>query len=139
MRTSNTINGHCLCKKVTITATPNELHVGPCHCESCRRWASGPFFAIDCKNQVVIKGQEWIKTYDSSDWADRGFCSECGTNLFYRLKGQNHYMFAVGLFTEQSDFVMDHQVFIDEKPSFYSFSEQTKNMTGEECFALFSE
>ena len=137
--TSNTINGHCLCKKVTIRAVPEKQHIGPCHCESCRRWSSGPFFAIDCKDQVTIDGEQWIKTYNSSEWAERGFCSVCGTNLFYRLKGENHYMLAVGLFKEQSKFTMAHQVFIDEKPPFYNFSEQTVNMTGTECFALYGE
>ncbi len=135
----NTIKGHWLCGKGTINAIPSELHVGPCHCESCMRWASGPFFAIDCKSNVTIKGEKWIKAYNSSDWAERGFCSQCGTNLFYRLKEQNHYMLAVGIFDNQSSFVMDHQVFIDEKPSFYNFSERTKNMTGEECFAQFND
>jgi hypothetical protein len=48
-------------------------------------------------------------------------------------------MLAVGIFDDQSKFTMDHQVFIDEKPPFYSFSEKTKNMTGEECFALYGD
>ena len=131
------ITGHCLCNKVRITASMGELNAGSCHCESCRRWCSGPFFAIGCEDRVEIEGKEWIKTYDSSDWADRGFCSECGTNLFYRLKQQNHYMLAVGLFEDQSGFNLERQVFIDEKPAFYNFSEETKNMTGPEIFALF--
>lgn len=139
MTNENTMSGHCLCQKVTVTAKPSECHVAPCHCDSCRRWSSGPFFAVDCKNDFVIKGEEYIKIYDSSDWADRGFCSECGTNLFYRFKAQDHYMFAVGIFEDQSKFVMDHQVFIDEKPAFYNFSEKTQNLTGAECFALYAE
>ena len=34
--------------------------------------------------------------------------------------------------------VFDHQIFIEEKPSFYAFANETKNMTGEEVFALFA-
>ena len=43
----------------------------------------------------------------------------------------------VGLFDESAEPVFDHQVFIDEKPPFYEFANQTQNMTGEELFAQF--
>ena len=33
--------------------------------------------------------------------------------------------------------VLEHQVFIDEKPDYYSFANETKNMTGAEIFAQF--
>lgn len=32
-------------------------------------------------------------------------------------------------------FVFDHQVFIDEKPDFYAFANQTRKPTGAELFA----
>ncbi len=34
--------------------------------------------------------------------------------------------------------VFDHQIFIDEKPDYYSFSNKTYNVTGEEVFAQYA-
>ena len=44
----------------------------------------------------------------------------------------------VGLFDNSEELKFDHQIFIDEKPDYYSFSNETKNMTGEEVIAQFS-
>ena len=45
---------------------------------------------------------------------------------------------SVGLFEDDKMFVLDHQVFIDEKPTFYQFANKTKDMTGAEVFAKFA-
>ena len=46
-------------------------------------------------------------------------------------------MIAVGLFDDQEHFVFESQVFIDKKPSFYSFSNKTYNMTEAKIFEMF--
>ncbi len=43
----------------------------------------------------------------------------------------------MGIFDDDEDLIFDLQVFIEEKPEYYSFANQTKNMTGEELFAMF--
>jgi hypothetical protein len=93
----------------------------------------------DCGTAVTFTGQADIRVFDSSQWADRGFCQRCGTHLFYRLKEKQQYFVPVGLFADDERFVFDHQVFIDEKPEFYCFANQTHNMTGAELFAQFAE
>ncbi len=39
-----------------------------------------------------------------------------------------------GLFDDQEMFVFDNQVFIDKKPSFYSFTNKTNDLTEAEVF-----
>ena len=46
---------------------------------------------------------------------------------------------SAGLFENEVGFVFDHQVFIDEKPNFYCFSNVTQDLTGEQVFAYFSD
>lgn len=128
--------GHCLCGVVKITAKQAPSHVGTCHCGMCRRWGSGPFMEIDCGTEVVIEGDQHVTIYPSSDWAERAFCGTCGTHLFYRLKGTGEYMVCVGLFGDVDGLEFKSQVFIDEKPSYYNFVEDTQNMTGAELFAM---
>lgn len=130
--------GSCLCKAVRICAKPKSASVEACHCSMCRKWTGGPLLAVDCGADVSFEGKENISIFESSAWAERGFCKQCGTHLFYRLKGKNHYILPTGVFDDNEEFIFDHQIFIDEKPSFYSFSNETKNMTGVEVFAQFA-
>ena len=130
--------GSCLCGAVHLYAKTMSKDVGACHCSMCRKWTGGPLLAVDCGKDVVFEGGENISTFDSSAWAERGFCNKCGSHLFYRLKEQNQYIVPVGLFDNFTEVVFDHQIFIEEKPSFYSFANETKNMTGAEVFAQFA-
>ena len=92
---------------------------------------------IDCGTEVSFAGEENITVYDSSKWAERGFCNQCGSHLFYRLKENKQHMVPVGLFDNQEHFVFENQVFIDKKPSFYSFSNKTNDMTEAEIFEMY--
>lgn len=47
-------------------------------------------------------------------------------------------MIPVGLFDNDQGLVFGHQVFIDEKPSYYSFADNTTEMTGAEMFAKYA-
>lgn len=110
--------GHCLCGEVRITAKNASTSVGACHCKMCRRWGGGPFMEIDCGSDVEIDGEKNISVFNSSDWAERGFCRNCGTHLFYRLRESGQHMVPVGLFEDREGLVFESQVFIDEKPYF---------------------
>lgn len=130
--------GSCLCGAIRFIAKNMSNEVGACHCSSCRKWGGGPLMAVDCGTNVVFEDEQKVAVYNSSDWAERGFCSQCGSHLFYRLKESGQYMMPVGLFGEVAGLDFDHQVFIDEKPSFYCFANQTKDMTGPEVFAKYA-
>ena len=130
--------GSCLCGAVRVTAKNVSTNVGACHCSTCRKWAGGPLLAVDCGTDVSFEGEENVSVFDSSKWAERGFCNKCGSHLFYRLKESQQHIMSVGLFEDDRMFVLDHQVFIDEKPTFYQFANKTKDMTGAEVFAKFA-
>lgn len=126
--------GTCLCKSVSLSTSSMDTNVGVCHCSMCRKWSAGPFLAVDCKQDLKIEGEDYISIFNSSEWAERGFCKNCGTALFYRLKESGQYIVSAEIF-EETELNFDHQIFIDEKPEYYSFSNETKNMTGAEVFA----
>lgn len=135
---NNMVQGSCLCGAVNVSTTSMNNHIGACHCTMCRKWSGGPFLAVECGGDVSFSGEEYIKTYQSSQWAERGFCQKCGSHLFYRLKQNNQYYIPVAIFDHSENWVFDHQIFIDEKPEYYSFANQTKNMTAAEVFEQFA-
>jgi hypothetical protein len=128
----------CLCGAVKMTAATVNPNFTVCHCNSCRSWGGGPFFAVQCGSEVSIDGVEKVKIFDSSAWAERGFCVDCGTHLFYRLKKNSHYNMPLGLFPSLKDATMSMQYFSDLKPDYYCFSNKTREMTEAEILAYFA-
>jgi len=129
----------CLCGSVKITASEINPKFSVCHCDSCRTWGGAPFFAVQCGTAVEIEGGENIKVYESSSWASRGFCSECGTHLFYKLKKSGEYNMPVGLFQNLKELEMDMQYFSDQRPDYYCFLNETKEMTKAEILEYFAD
>lgn len=128
-------SGACLCGAVRVRAKTEGSKIGVCHCSTCRKWGGGPLLAVECGDAVTFDGGDTISVFDSSEWAERGFCSRCGTHLFYRLKQAPLYAIPVGLFDGDASWTLAEQVFIDQKPAFYSFAQQTDELTGEQLFA----
>ena len=134
---STQLDGKCLCGAVTVSTELKAPSVGACHCRMCRTWGGGPFMTLDAPGGVTISGEEHVGNFVSSHWAERGFCRQCGTHLYYRLKQNQQYFLPAGLFDLDDSVKFDHQVFVDERPAFYRFANETKDMTGPEIFAMF--
>ena len=127
------MTGGCLCGAVRFEAEDVPEEIGVCHCGQCRRWASGPYFAVRA-GEVRFAGEENLGRHASSDWAERGFCKLCGSSLFYHMHDEPFHMMAVGAFDDQSRFVLAREVFIDEKPAFYGFAQETTTSSGDDFF-----
>ena len=130
-------NGKCLCGLVKLEVDLSSTKVAACHCGMCRNWSGGPMMAIDCGDSLKMSNEASVVRFQSSEWAERGFCSKCGTHLFYFLKPNNQYHLPAGLLGIEAEYKFSHQIFIEEKPEYYDFSNDTENMTGAELFAQF--
>jgi len=79
--------GHCLCRAIRFEVSPPSLFCAHCHCRYCRQ-AHGAAFVTwvgVLEHQLhMLQGEELITWYASSRQSRRGFCSSCGTTLFYR-------------------------------------------------------
>lgn len=131
------MKGRCLCGAVTI-ATPDNPVMNACHCGMCRRWGSSPYFSVHCGTNVAIEGREHVTAFRSSEWAERAFCRVCGTHLYYLLLAGNDHEVSVGLFQKGPEFQFSEQIFIDRKPAYYAFANDTVNLTEAEVFAKYS-
>ena len=103
MNAEKSRSGQCLCGKVKLRLVGDVQDAGVCHCDMCRRWSGGPGFALDGEYEVVIdSGEDDIVYYRSSEWAERGFCGTCGSNLFYKLVESGRLMAHAGTLDDQS-------------------------------------
>ena len=79
--------GACLCGAVRYEVNGPLRDVLVCHCEECRRWHghSAAYTAARREDLVLVepRGLRWILSPRSDARARRGFCSECGSSLFW--------------------------------------------------------
>ncbi len=73
-----------------------------------------------------------VRRYTSSEGFERGFCSVCGSALFFHPVGSDIHGIPIGLFDDQSDLPFKVEFFVDQKPDYYTFSNETRGMTGAE-------
>jgi hypothetical protein len=133
-----TMQGKCLCGAVQIV-TPDNPAMNACHCGMCRRWGGGgPYMSVHAGSDVTITGTEKVRAFRSSEWAERAFCAECGTHLYYRLLPTNDHELSIGLFQDGPQFVFTEQIFIDHKPPTYEFANRTAMLTEAQVFAKFA-
>ena len=127
--------GQCLCGAVRFSATIGAREVGACHCSMCRRWTGGVFLAVEC-DAVTVENDAKLGVYSSSEWGERCFCTTCGSTVMWRSKDGAHHAVSLQSFEDPSSFRFASQIFIDEKPTNYSFAEATNTMTGPEFIAM---
>src|SRR5215472_973141 len=82
---SERLTGGCLCNAVRYKCTEPPCDVHYCHCRLCQR-ALGNVFAVFGSLHVsalsFTRGAPQL--YRSTPYAERGFCSACGTPLTFR-------------------------------------------------------
>jgi hypothetical protein len=80
-----TWTGGCLCGAVRYEAEVSASENWYCHCHMCQK-ATGSVVstsAVVPKSRLrIIKGDP--RFYQSSQFVERGFCSNCGSLLFFR-------------------------------------------------------
>lgn len=132
------LSGRCLCNAVSYTLESATGHVGACHCSMCRRWSGGVVLALVDASNMKISGEGNMAVYKSSEWGERCFCKTCGTNLFWRSPTFNHTAVMAGALVEQDKLTFVSEIFIDEKPAYFDFINETHKMTGPEFVAQFA-
>ena len=90
---SEIVQGACLCGRVKFEVNEPES-LGVCHCTRCQRWTGSGNYAVlvvDPKNFKITKGQDTLKAYKEDKFADRYFCSNCGSGI-YVVGGDKYYV-----------------------------------------------
>ncbi len=76
--------GGCHCGAVRYRVGGEPKHASVCHCEDCRRCAGATgiaWMAVGSDDFAVVEGEPAL--YRSSPDAERYFCGQCGTGLYY--------------------------------------------------------
>ena len=120
-----------------IAATAGKDFEGGCHCGEVRFRATGPLREIlmcHCSDCLKITGTSWgasavhaddfswlgdgrPRWYGSSEWAERGFCPTCGSQMFYRRRDLPLISIAPGAFDSSEMLSVSGQIYAESHPS----------------------
>jgi hypothetical protein len=93
--------GRCLCGALSYEARGPLRGVIVCHCVECRRYhgTSGAYSAV-ARDDLTIDDREgllrWFPGPHSVTGGERGFCSRCGSSLFWRAPGRSTVSITAG-------------------------------------------
>ena len=93
--------GGCLCGEVQYEIYGPLRDIINCHCSKCRKFHGnfGAYTSIQVENLKINKQKSlrWYKSpTDETPNVHRGFCSECGSSLFWHPKDQPYIAIAAG-------------------------------------------
>ena len=83
---------------------------------------------------VRMESSDELRWYASSTIAERGFCAQCGTVLFWRLVGGSGMSVSPHAVDTDFERIAEH-VFVDEKPDWYDFADTAPRITSAEMHA----
>ncbi|KAL2143801.1 hypothetical protein VTI28DRAFT_10016 [Corynascus sepedonium] len=101
------ITGGCLCNSIRYRVDFPPDHdftasSSTCQCTQCRRQSGGLFFICHsirpATNFRFTSPTTTLKTHRASSKAERAFCSECGSWIYWKpiTEGSDHVSFSIG-------------------------------------------
>jgi hypothetical protein len=115
--------GRCLCGAVRYEVSAPLRDVVVCHCVECRRWHGGPTgYSAAPRDAVRITGEErlrWVDSPESNSRARRGFCSECGSSLFWDAPDRETISIAAGSLDEPTGLKTVAQIYAHSAGDYY--------------------
>ncbi|MBU2513916.1 GFA family protein [bacterium] len=84
---NKSIKGKCFCESVTFSFALPILFCVHCHCNYCRHAQGSAFVTwvgVDEAKFSYKTGENLVTWYKSTEESGRGFCSRCGSTMFYK-------------------------------------------------------
>jgi hypothetical protein len=117
--------GSCLCGGVAYELT-GELRLSvACHCGQCRK-SSGHYWSATQvpAAQFTLTVSETLKWFASSPQAKRGFCSRCGSSLFWMHEGDKGAVsVASGTIDGVTGLITDKHIYVADKGDYYDIAD----------------
>lgn len=116
--------GSCLCGAITFEVAAPLRGPDACHCTECRR-QSGHFWASTdvARSDLTIRGSGNVTWFRSSARVRRGFCSVCGSVLFWDPVEKDFVGVAMGAFDPPTGTRLAMHIFVAEKGDYYDIAD----------------
>jgi len=118
------ISGSCLCGSIAFEAEHQGARVVACHCGQCRK-QSGHLWAATAVPTASLRFDKdsTLAWFTSSQTAERGFCTTCGSSLFWRFKGGENTSVGLGALDEPTNLTLQTHIFTAHKGDYYDITD----------------
>ena len=121
------LKGSCLCGAVSFEVE-GALEHSPeaCHCSQCRKQTSHVFVGVNVRRKALtVHGGDKVTWYRSSEKVRRGFCSACGSSLFWdpTIAGYEFISVAMGAFEPPTGSRLTKHTFVSDKGDYYEIDD----------------
>lgn len=124
MPNENGGSGGCLCGGVRYRVDGQLSDVGACHCSQCRKTTGHYYVAASCaRTDLSFESDETLAWYDSSSRARRGFCSRCGSSLFWEGVGRDEIDILAGTLDQPTGLKLTDHIYVADKGDYYDISD----------------
>lgn len=115
--------GSCLCGAVAFEIHGPLRPVIACHCIQCRK-QTGNYLSSTAAQDADMKFIETrgLKWYRSSDKAQRGFCQECGSVLFWKADGRDSTSISAGCIDGPTGAPLDGHIYCESAGDYYEIT-----------------
>jgi hypothetical protein len=112
--------GSCLCGAVSFEVHGTLRPTIACHCIQCRKQTGSYMSATACADsELVLTRQDGLKWFRSSPEAQRGFCKECGSVLFWKQDGSDTTSISAGAIDGASGALLEGHIFCKSAGDYY--------------------
>ena len=116
--------GSCLCGAVSFEVAAPLHPPDACHCSQCRKQSGHYWASTDvARGDLTIHGAEKLTWFRSSEKVRRGFCSTCGSVLFWDPVRKDLVGVAMGAFDQPTDTQLGIHIFVAEKGDYYDIAD----------------
>ena len=115
--------GSCNCGSVRWEARGDMREIVACHCSQCRKQTGLYYAATNVPDDCLTITGATLKWYQSSDKAKRGFCSECGSALFWKHGDDDFTSILAGSIDGETGLEIGRHIFVKDKPDWYEITD----------------
>ena len=117
-------SGSCLCGAVSFEVAGPLSPPDACHCTQCRKQSGHYFASTDVPRAALsVTGAGHVGWFQSSERVRRGFCSRCGSSLFWDPVGKDIVGVAMGAFDRPTGTRLAIHIFVAEKGDYYEIAD----------------
>jgi hypothetical protein len=125
MKTGKILTGGCLCEGVRYRVSEEMSDISVCHCSQCARTSGHVVASADCAvDALVLEESRTLRWYRSSQKAERGFCSECGGNLFWRKIDGDVISVTAGTLDRPTGLRLKHHIYCASRSDYDEIQDQ---------------
>ena len=113
----------CLCGGVRFEVTGGLRDVVACHCIQCRKQTGNYMSATGCPDEALkLTSENGLTWYESTPGYRRGFCSTCGSTLFWKAAGSERIAIAAGVFDDPLGVTLKGHIYCDFAGDYYEIA-----------------